>query len=102
MLHISKHKLIVVDWHVLELSNSKLLLIRAKLKKKMRELVRRLIQYLMEDINKALSITANLSYTKTMYIWIVPMRSVKHILKCKYTNSNSRKHWLYYFLNSNK
>lgn len=55
-----------------------------------------------EDTQKALGVTANLSYRKSTYIWVTPIPSIKHILSCNYINSNTRKHWLYYFLKRNK
>lgn len=51
----------LLDRHLPELSEAPLSPIRTRLKKKVRDLTSRMIQYLMEDTHKALSITANLS-----------------------------------------
>lgn len=51
----------LLDRHLPEPSEAPLSPIRTRLKKKVRDLTSRMIQYLMEDTHKALSITANLS-----------------------------------------
>ena len=47
---------VTADWNLPKLSDSKLSPVRTKLKKKVRELLSRMIRYQIEDINKEVSL----------------------------------------------